>query len=200
MKRHRPRLRSRGWIAFLVVLSGLLLVASSAIATVVRHFELHELVEISDVVAVGRVVDQTMQPDDDHPNRVITLSTLEVEAALKGEVPKQITIRQWGGEVGERITVIPGDAELERGEEVLVFLDRDRRGLPLYYFTAMKQSKWTIEYDSDGNRVARRNLDGLGVLVESENGATIEHLEELSLSLEALIDEIEMIVNAQEGR
>lgn len=85
-----------------------------------------QLVRKSPLIVVGQVVASGPVERD---GRIWTATTLEVERVLRGEIPATtVVIREVGGALGHRRTVIFGAPEYRAGERVLAFLAPTRRG------------------------------------------------------------------------
>lgn len=102
----------------------LLLVPTTASATVVKALSLVEKVEVSPVVLHGtveRIETRWVVPGA----RLETLVTLNVVEAIKGhfEPGDRVTFRRGGGEKDGFEQTAPGLAQYELGEEVIMFLE-----------------------------------------------------------------------------
>lgn len=146
----------------LCICAALSLAPNSASATVVEYASPAELVDLSDVVVRADVVDRESFVDQKQ-GRILTHTTLAVRERLLGDVDAELTIEQWGGTVGERTSTVPGDAQFEVGEEVVVFLRRDPSREDVLFLTALAQSKYTVDR-SDGPALVARDLSDLVVL------------------------------------
>ncbi|MFB6374836.1 MAG: hypothetical protein ABEN55_17330, partial [Bradymonadaceae bacterium] len=141
-------------LAALVSYAALSLAPRSASATVMEYTSPAELVDLSDVVVRADVVDRQSFVDRDQ-GRIVTHTTLSVREHYAGQVGAEVTLEQWGGTVGERTSTVPGGADFEVGEEVLVFLRRDASRPDVLFLTALAQSKYTVERHADSATVAR---------------------------------------------
>ena len=137
-----------------------LVVSASALASTVLALSVEEMTRRSDVVVRAQVVSQSSRREK---GRLYTFTTLEVRETWKGRPEETIVVRQLGGVEGELATYVAGDARLEPGEEVVVFLRRNPAGEPVYHFVGLAQAKFRIER-RDGTPVARRELGGLAVV------------------------------------
>ena len=170
------------------------LVPASATATVMEYASPGELVELSDVVVRADVVERQSFVDRDQ-GRTVTHTTLAIRETYLGGVDQRITIEQWGGSVGETTTAVPGDAEFEAGEEVVVFLRRDRSRPDVLFLTALAQSKYTVDRSGSTPVVARdfSNLVVVGQKEGERRELTIDGellvLADFEAELRALIDE-----------
>ncbi len=117
--------------------------APSAAATVMRYLSLEEHLGLSELVVRAKVgAAKTFVGEGGLP---FTDTELEVLEVLKGEMPagKTLLVRQLRGEARGHYRAVPGDADLEAGEEVILFL----HGLEgeVAYLTALGQSKYVVE-------------------------------------------------------
>lgn len=101
-----------------------------------------------------------------------TDTTLEVQRVLGGQAPKQFTIRQMGGQRGDKVSHVPGDATLQEGERVVAFV-REVDGQ--HYLTALAQSVWHVKEDGS----IGRELDGLAFYAMGPNGSILPAVETL---------------------
>ncbi len=141
----------------------LLMVFTPAMATIVRALTVEQMTTTADVIAEGQVTDQTSAWNEEK-TRIYTVTTLTLTVTHKGPVKagEAIQIRQIGGTVDGLTQSIAGNAKLTKGEEVLVFLDRDAaRGL--HYVVGMAQGKFTIDRAAPAPRI-NRGLEALSTL------------------------------------
>lgn len=158
--------------AVTVCLLGSLLLPSSADATVMRYADLARLVETSHIVVKGTVQDLNTRTESD--GTMWTEIHVDVAQVYMGEVGGELVFEQWGGEDRGRQARIPGDARLERGQEVVLFLIRDENS-PRIALTALSQSVYEIRRDASGNRLVYRDLGDLSFLMPTEEGSRIVH-------------------------
>ncbi|TVQ98413.1 MAG: hypothetical protein EA398_13265 [Deltaproteobacteria bacterium] len=124
----------------IAVLALSLVVTAQAHATTMLYANVERLTEISTLVVEGEVVGQrTWQVDE---GGIFTEWTLSVSEVLKGDASTTVRFRQWGGQIGDVSTYIPGDARFEVGERVMVFLHNDDEGV--FWPSALGQSKFVI--------------------------------------------------------
>jgi hypothetical protein len=90
-------------------------------ATVLLPAEFREIVNGSEVIAFGRVVDTTAEESDGR-TRVETLVTLRVDAYLKGGRGDTLVFKVPGGQVGRYRTIMVGAPAFTPGDEAVVFL------------------------------------------------------------------------------
>lgn len=158
-------LKLKKFAAAKVILVGLIVWSLTATATVMLYVDAARLVELSDVVVQGRVVDQNTFMDEKVGN-VVTETTLEITRNFYGaDEMSTIKISQWGGEYDGKISILPGDAKFNAYEDVIVFANRGVGGphVGKFYLTALGQSKYTIH--NDGNTItAIRDLRKIAFL------------------------------------
>jgi hypothetical protein len=140
-----------------LALSASMLFSSPAEATVAVQLERAQLVDMSDLVVRATVLGATSQWNEDH-SQILTLTRLGVTQYLKGAGPTELVLRQFGGQVGDLVSRIAGDAHLEAGQDVVLCL---RRGAGVVYLTAMAQSAWYVTPVQGAEPVASRDLSGL---------------------------------------
>lgn len=103
----------------------LLMVASAASATTIVMPADEQLIAKAPLIVDGTVV--STQPVE-RDGRIWTETVVSVDRTLKGAAEQTITIREIGGELGERITRVFGTPEFTAGAQVLLFLDRNPHG------------------------------------------------------------------------
>jgi PKD repeat protein len=109
------------WLTCVVIL----VVASASMATTIVMPTDTQLIDKSPVIVKGTVLrSQAVQRN----GGIWTETTLAVSDVLKGEVGSEVTIREIGGRVGDRFTVIFGAPRYSEGEQVLAFLIPTPRG------------------------------------------------------------------------
>lgn len=91
-------------------------------ATVLVPVEFREIVNGSEIIAFGRVVETTPQWSDDR-RHVDTLVTLQVGTYLKGGPGQTIVFKVPGGQMGRYRHFMVGAPQFEAGDEAVVFLD-----------------------------------------------------------------------------
>ena len=84
-----------------------------------------QLIDKSPVIVEATVVSSTPV---DRGNRIWTETVLSVTKTIKGSVPSKVTVREIGGAIDNRITVIFGAPQYTAGEHVLAFLTPTPRG------------------------------------------------------------------------
>ena len=123
-----------------LLLAGLLLAPGFAEATLIRAFSLPELHRAADEVVTGTVAAADSFWNEGH-DTIYTDYSVTVESTVKGSRRKTIVVRLMGGTVGDRELVVAGNATLEPGERVLLFL---RTNGAFHTVVGMSLGKWTV--------------------------------------------------------
>ncbi len=128
-------------------------------ATILRQFDLHGLSRAAQVVVRGKVLSQEARWNADR-TRIYRYSTVEVLERVKGarraaSGPDRVVVKQIGGEIDGTTMMVAGTADLEVGEELVLFLRTDGR---FHYLVGMHQGKLGVRRDVAGAWVTRRAL------------------------------------------
>jgi hypothetical protein len=113
-------------------------------ATTMIYVPLERLYGMSDVVVRGTVQSHTSFWGEQ--GEMFTDWTVRVDEVLYGEPVELVTVRQMGGQIGERHVRIPGDASLVDGEHVVLFLVEEEG---VHYLTALGQAKLTVSLQGE---------------------------------------------------
>jgi hypothetical protein len=156
--------RRFGWLLALLALGAACLVAGAASATTLRHMTLAELVAEARVVVRAHSLSNQSRWER---GEIWTLTAFEVTGALKGNVPRLITVRTLGGTVGALRSIVEGAPQFLPGEDVYLFLSPDG-GQPLQIIgwaqgtfrirTEAHTGRETVTQDSAGLNVYDRDL------------------------------------------
>jgi hypothetical protein len=103
----------------LLTLSSTLLVAGAALATTFRQMTLVELVSESQAVIRARCLSSESRWER---GEIWTFTNFEVAEALKGNLPRLVTVRTLGGKAGHLRSIVEGAPQFRAGEEVYLFL------------------------------------------------------------------------------
>lgn len=123
------------------------LLPALAHATVELPVEFGEMVQGSQLVIHGRVVDVRSQQTGDRRS-IETLVTVAVTDALKGRPGDTVSFRLPGGEVGRYRRVIVGVPRLASGDDVIVFLRGSAPQLPTIF--GLSQGLYRVMRTADG--------------------------------------------------
>lgn len=139
----------------LALLAALALPAA-ALATTVLPVPRAELLARADTVVRARVGAQTALRSE-RSGRILTRSRLAVLETFKGAARPELELEQIGGALEGARLVVPGDARLAPGEEVVVFLRCAERCRLL----GLGLGKYAIRRTPEGLRLAVRDAPGL---------------------------------------
>src|SRR5258708_30196332 len=109
------------WVSCLLMVVG----ATLASATTIVLPTDQQLNEKSPLIVEGHVVGSS---PIDLNGRIWTETVLSVDSVLKGNASGEITIRELGGQIDDRVTKVFGAPEYAAGENVLTFLTPTPRG------------------------------------------------------------------------
>lgn len=139
-----------------------------AFGAVMTYMNLGDLVQDSNVVVRGEVEQQQTFRDSER-GAVFTHTTIDVSTTYLGDDRESVTIEQWGGTYRGRTHRIPGDAQFEQGQEVVVFLseNHDDSDGPMY-LSGLAQSKFEVV------RGARASGDSAMVVRDLSEIAVVE--------------------------
>ncbi len=133
----------------LMVMTLLLVAATTARATVSVALSLTQLTRTSRIVARGHIVDvQCRLGSPTDPRDIVTEVTLIADATIVGQPARAYRFLVHGGRVGSRAVVVPGEASFRAGEEVVVFLMESRGDV--LWLNALAQGKWSVVRDDAG--------------------------------------------------
>ncbi len=105
----------------------LLVVAQPALAALARPVSVEALAREADAVVQGRVEKRESRWAADG-RHIYTLVTLRTTSVWRGSAPERVVVRVRGGEVGDVGQRVDAEATFSEGEQVVVFLARDRGG------------------------------------------------------------------------
>jgi hypothetical protein len=134
----------RSWLALI-----LCIVPIAGSATVLIPAEFREIVNGSDIIAYGRVVDTSVQWSDDRKH-VDTLVTMQVGTYLKGARGERLVFKVPGGTIGRYMNVTVGAPHFAEGDEAVVFLNV--RGTDLPYVFGLNQGVFRVTVDNQTKR------------------------------------------------
>lgn len=132
--------------------------APAAHAATMYYLDVPALVEVSDVVVLGEVVDADVFIGTQ--GRITTEWTVDVTVTLHGDAHRQVRFRQWTGELDGQVQHIPGDGRVEVGDEVVLFLHGDAPDA--LFLSALGQSVYHVHVDPQAAGV----LDGVPSPIE----------------------------------
>jgi len=102
----------------------LVVAALPAAAATFVHMDTEELIASSAAVVQGKVLDTRSFWNADR-TVIVTEARVEVEDLVAGEAPAVVTVKTFGGQVGDYRVVAEGFPTFAAGDEVLLFLTAD---------------------------------------------------------------------------
>jgi len=132
----------------------MILAAGAGATTIVMPGD-EQLIAKSPIIVSGTVLSTAVVDDD---GAIRTETRIAVANVLKGTAGDTITVRELGGELGDRITKVYGTPEFTKGERVLLFLEPAPRGG--YRTVDLFVGKFSEGHQLDGRRLWLR--DDLG--------------------------------------
>jgi hypothetical protein len=112
-------------------------------ATTLARMSLEQLAAAADAVVRARCLGTETRRE---AGEVWTFASLEVEEAMKGIVPRLITVRLLGGHWGRWSVRVEGVPEFQPGEEAILFLQRTRVGD--FGVTSWMQGTFRVQRDA----------------------------------------------------
>ena len=140
----------RGAVMALVVV-----IPTALHATTQVPVEFGEMVQGSQLIVHGRVVDVRGQQTADRRS-IETVVTVAVTEALKGQPGDTVTFRMPGGEVGRYRRVVVGVPRFTSGDDIVVFLRGAPPAMPMVF--GLSQGLFRVARTSDGRAVVARGL------------------------------------------
>jgi hypothetical protein len=171
-------------LSALTVLALVALTSSLAYATVVVPLTLADQVQRADLVVRARV-GSVRSAYVAERGTILSWTELEVMESLKGQAPVTLTLRQMGGTAEGQTMLVPGDAHLAPGQEVILFLRRDRNGTNDVFLLALAQSAYVVR-----GQQASRDLSQLTFAVLGDGTQLSEPGHEASVGVDTLVSQI----------
>src|SRR5262249_36964213 len=137
-------------------------------ATVVVPVTRAQLVERSELVVRAVVLDRRTAWSQDH-TQMLSFTRIRVQRYLKGGGPAELTLRQFGGAIAGVTMVVPGDAQLRQGQDVVLFL---RRGAGVVYLTALAMAAYHVVHSPGAAPTVFRDLSEL-TFAREQNGQMV---------------------------
>jgi len=141
-----------------------LAMSSTAWAVVSVRMSLDDLVREAQVVVRGKVV-SSMAFMDEELGRVSTRHTISVSETLRGTPVAEVAVVTMGGELEEIGQLVPGEAKLSAGEEVVLCLKKVRSAD--WAVVAMSQGKFSVT-KRESKEILVRDMRGTLLLGEGE--------------------------------
>lgn len=151
----------------------------AAQATVAIAVPFDQKVDAAESIVLGKCV-KTRSQYDPSGRWIVTYSTFQVEKAMKGQPPQEITVVTPGGEVGGIHQSTVGVPTFERGREHVLFVRETKLGPTVADFD---QGAYDV-VDEGGQRIVRPVPSGAtrmdeqrGVVVEAESAQPLPAFE-----------------------
>jgi hypothetical protein len=174
----------------LLVAGALALSPSSSTAASAVMLTRAQLVQQSDFVVRARAVEAFSAWSGDG-SVILTRTRLQVQGFLKGKGPRDLWLEQYGGTVDDKSMDVPGDARIEPGQDLVLFLRKGDDGV--VYLTALSQAAYHVQ----GDKVAR-DMAGLVLFLKVKGKLTpIEHKPEPREPLAKLLQDIARFVRSR---
>jgi hypothetical protein len=166
-----------------------------ASATTVVRIGLEQMTSSSAVILHGVVTSARVETIGGNERHLHTLVDVRVDELLRGpDGTKTITLDLMGGRLGKWAMMIPGMPSFTAGEEVVLFLEKTEKNWAL---TGLAQGKYAVSANATGQKVVRRNLEGIHFMALDEKGRLQPvhgGLDEREQALGALLAEVRRLV------
>lgn len=172
-----------------IVSAFLLVVTVERVSAQSKKLTTKDLTDRAEVVAVGKVTGIRSEWNQDR-TRIYTKVTISVDQYVKGEQSEKIlTVTHLGGEVGEVGELYTGTPKFQTDEEVLIFIEKDRKNN--LRITGGAQGKLRIIEDE---KTGKKILRGVPLRLEDEEKldkrSTMRTAERPKIFLEDFIREV----------
>lgn len=164
MMHSKDRFRYAGLFALVLAVA----IAAPASGSTFVHMELPQLVEASDAVIEGRVV-EVESFWDEKGTVIVTEAVIQVADQIAGHTDDWIRVRTWGGEVDGYTVEAPGFPTFDRGERLVLFVHRPETGRGALRVTGYQLGKYRVVEEA-GRMVARPTVDSGAVLLSPGGG------------------------------
>jgi len=160
-------------------------------ATTIPELTLEELVLNSTNIILAKVV-SSHSYQNDHPSRVYTDITLEVDKSYKGTLPsgENLTITMYGGTLNGYTTILVGAPSFQIGQSSVLFLRKIEAPPPEkahYGVIGLFQGKYDVTVDKHtGSQVVMRNNNPIPLKI-GKNGNKINLTKSAPITLSQFI-------------
>ncbi|HSE38901.1 MAG TPA: hypothetical protein VLG74_16490, partial [Blastocatellia bacterium] len=164
------RVLKPNWLTPLVLIAIVFSLAQSISATTAIVPPDDDLIIGARVIVRGKIL-SIESNFDEQQGRIFTYIRLKVQEVIKGQITeRKIVIKELGGRVGDRLSVVYGNPQFALGEQVLMYLDTWKDGSLRTY--QMFLGKFSIVQDEKtGHEFAVRDTgDEHVVLLPSHKG------------------------------
>ena len=152
----------------IAALAGLAAAGAPAAASTFFVMTPDELAAQADSVVEGRVVTVRSFWNAEH-TAILTEADLEIDETVLGDAAGVVTLRTFGGKVGNYVIVAHGFPTFRRGERLLLFLEPEQDGARKVL--GYQQGQYRIRLDAKGRAIAVPTFE-TGVTLLLPNGTT----------------------------
>jgi len=172
----------------------LLLAASPAMATTLARMKLDELATAAQAIVYARCLETESRWEG---GEIWTFTRFEVLEAMKGALPRLVTVRLLGGRVGHVLSTVEGVPRFQPDEETILFLERAPAGD--FSVTSWAQGTFRIERNPHTGRQSVTQ-DSSAMAVFNPATRRFEHAGIRNLPLRAFKQRLAAILEQQGGR
>jgi len=142
-----------------LTLSAILLSCGIVRATTLKRMSVAELSRAAHTIVRARCVTISTKWDS---GEIWTFTTFDVEETWKGSVPARITVRLIGGQTGNLKSTVSGVPRFDRGEELVLFLQKTSAGD--FSVVSWVQGTFRITHErSTGSEIVTQDTAGFAV-------------------------------------
>jgi hypothetical protein len=141
-----------------VCVAAAFLLLTAANATTLARLTLDQLAAGADAVARVRCVSADSRWES---SSIWTLTTAEVVETMKGNLPREVSIRLPGGRAGHFIATVEGTPKFHPGDEAILFLTASRLGG--YTVEGWVEGTFRIAHDAGGAETVTQDSSAFGV-------------------------------------
>ena len=191
--------RKTGTLAVALSLFSLLFAATAHASTFVMASD-DDLIIGARAIVRAKVLSISCQMDE-QTGRIFSYVRLRVQEVLKGDVvDSQVVLKQEGGQVGSRGSMVFGSPQFSKGERVLLYLDTWRDGSLRVY--QMFMGKFSIVDDpSTGERFVVRDAADRGTsVIQTENAVGSVTTNRMKLSAYVEMVKARAAINLEKSR
>jgi hypothetical protein len=174
----------RARLIFLVALAVLFGATAIDAHHAVLRFNIEEMTATADRVFIGRCISVTESEEMIAQGPTpITSFTFEVEQAIKGKLPRQITFRQLGhtsrrvskeSSIVKKGMIIHGMPGYRVGDRVVLFLIPNYSDGNVTYPVGVAQGAFFVAETASGGKTVRNGLNNLGLFTAPYNGTKMK--------------------------
>jgi hypothetical protein len=148
--------RKRAAFALIAILFS----SSNARATTLKRMSVADLSRAARAIVRARCIENSTRWDS---GEIWTFTTFDVEEIWKGSTPSRITVRLIGGEVRNLKSTVSGVPRFDRGEELVLFLERTAAGD--FSVVSWVQGTFRIGHErGTGSEIVTQDTAGFAVL------------------------------------